>query len=331
MNLSIIDCVNYPNKSFILKVADQGLTPLRIALQGRRITIAPEGNLVQEESHRLGLRILAGGSAIVIIPITLSALAIKWWKREEWQKERIWIPYGNQPDEGAIPKIEGVIEPINQEEFIAQLQRDKDLIQSLDVKLDEPLPLSWREYGKRHGEYNQTLDGYINEHQRAAWPDHRPLFIQRVGIFSETDLRIIAITCDYLSIFHCIPIQLQNNIVKMEELKDKYLLISKERLEQLQRNPQGEEGKIPRHQAWHQHRVDRMAKSFPRDNGQYDGTLVLDVMREVIQPDLGEDPKETKQLIAFTSHDLFTPDLNNFVFGCASNVRSRGSVQSSFW
>ena len=324
MNLSIIDCVNYPNKSFILKLADHGLTPLRIALQGRRITIAPERNLIQDESHRLGIRILAGFMALVIIPITLSALAIKWWKCEEWQKDGIWIPYQNEPDGGAIPKIEEVIEPINEEDFTAHLQRDKSLIQELDVKLGEPLPLSWREYGKRHGECNQTLDGFINDHKGADWPDQRPLYIQRLGTFSETDLKIIAITCDYLNIFHCIPIQLQDNILKMEELKEKYLLISKEKLEQFQSNPQGEERKIPRYQAWHQHRVDRIANSFPRDNGQYDGALILDVMHEVLQPALGENPKKAKQLIAFTSHDLFTPDLNNFVFGCASLMTGVG-------
>jgi predicted Zn-dependent protease len=321
-NYTIIDELNYSNKAFLLQIADHTLTFARIAFNGRSITFDSQGEVVKGKTYHIGIRILGGIVALIILPVTLSALAIKWWKREEWQKDHA-LKQNKMPvkeeDPGKILEIEQKdIVPKKEEEFIEYLQHEFSLVKDLDVKLPEPLPHSWREFGKQIEESNQTLDRYVTDrqsdkHADHTWPDHRPLYIQLIGVFSELDLKIIKMTCDYLHVFHHIPIHLQQTIMTMEQVKEQYLQTAKAMIE---KQPQSQE-ELRRHEGktiMHKYLCNRMKGSFPRENGQYGGDLAVRIIEETLKPE----QNGNSQLIAFTSDDLFTPQLKNFVFGCAS-------------
>lgn len=76
-DFSIIDYVDNGVQTSFFHCTEKALTPLRVALGGRVVTFSPEGDAVIEKPHHVGVRILAALGALLILPVTLTALAIK--------------------------------------------------------------------------------------------------------------------------------------------------------------------------------------------------------------------------------------------------------------
>lgn len=288
--IGCIDTVELANKSLVLRWADISLSPLRIALNGKSYSEA--GCQTEKKVYSLVLRIFAAIAALVLSPVLLMALAVKWCTKHEWQ-----IPLRNQVADPL--EIDRLLQdphpacPLSRSEFKESLKKELDKVRHLDVKLGPPAEGSWRKFGKRYGEYNQRFSNYHSNHQK-VWPDKEPLAVQRLGDFDECDLKIIAITADFLRVFHQKPVSLREEILTMDELKARDSL------------------------HWQNPRKKELAERFPRKNGQYDAEQAVDLIQRNLQGKRGGD------IIAFTSEDLFTPMLSNFVFGVASLTQGAG-------
>lgn len=322
---SIFDSFNYPNKSVSLQIADDILTPLRIACNRRCIELDKDTTEkevdTEKKTHHVGLRIIAALTVIVTFPLTLIALAVKWLKKEELQTVALQNLEHNESESPILiesPKEEGERKNISEKkaEFAELIQKELACVHDLDKKLPEPEEGSWRAYGEQIDEFNQTLSDYISMRgEWCIWPDRDPLYIQQLGAFSEVDLRIISITSDYLKIFHNLPIKFCKTVLTMEQLKDKYLEILREKIHEPRLTDKEKKRGIMR-EKYYEKIQKQMNDSFPRTNGQYDAELALDCMKFALTSKMKEESKENVDIIAFTNEDLFTPQLTNFVFGC---------------
>lgn len=81
--MHIADQIIYPDQPKILSFLDFALTPLRVAFQGRTYDCSIKKMSVTTAVHHMALRIIAGLIALLILPLTVSALAIKWSCMEE--------------------------------------------------------------------------------------------------------------------------------------------------------------------------------------------------------------------------------------------------------
>ena len=206
-NLTYIDRFDYSDKSFILRVADTCLTPLRIALNGNHFNSQKE-HVLDSNIYILAIRVFAGLAALIIFPLTLISLAVKWLNRKEWQNKDV------EPQPQAAEPDENIEDP---------LKNELTCVHHLDKKLEPPQPGSWRAYGKKQlGEENQTFEKFLQIHN-AEEPDNKPLVIQRIGSFDECELKIINITADFLRVFHQIPIIVADVDMTMAQLKDRKL------------------------------------------------------------------------------------------------------------
>jgi len=114
-------------------------------------------------------------------------------------------------------------------------------------------------------------------------PDHKPLYIQLIGNFSEKDLQIVHLTMDFLKAFHRIDVHLVNRVITMNELKDSsHVAIAEKR-----RN-------------WGRKHVT-----------QYLANHALDALNIIKKNNIPED----SHYIAFTSEFLYSTGCENFVFG----------------
>jgi hypothetical protein len=77
MKFSILDNINFPNKPCVLQITDKLLSPLRISLQGRTVTLSEGQKVIENKTYHMGIRILAGLGALLVLPLTLAALVIK--------------------------------------------------------------------------------------------------------------------------------------------------------------------------------------------------------------------------------------------------------------
>jgi archaemetzincin len=302
---SILDSITYPDKSFILRLADDCLAPVRVMLNGCSIEKGTKEDTVEKKAHAVGMRILAGLALIFTLPAVLMAFAVKWWKKEEWQQVTDPTLEQVETDGEEIEDnvSEGVI-PEDQEEFTQLLEQELACVHHLDVKLPDPSPGSWRMYGKSH-EYNQTYEWYINGR---ALSDPRPLNIQLLGTFSATDLKIIGIAADYLRVFHNLEVEICPNILTMDQLLEKHHQAWEDFQ---QKNKEEDEDVKACRQAMEQRMQKDMEKYFPKANGQYDANIALNLMCSVFPSNI------EAQTIAFTSADLFTQEMRGFVFGLA--------------
>lgn len=315
-NYSFVDSINYPNKSFMLRMADFGLLPLRVACNRKDINLQAESGDTGLKTYHVGVRVIAALAVIATLPVTFIALAIKWWKKEEWQS--MAAHHSKSIDAGIKEKQvrKDVVLPDQPEKFAEFIQKEFALVQDLHSKLPPPMSGSWRASGHGQGEANQTLANYIDQQSGNVWPDHRPLYIQKMGMFSDIDLKIIAITSDYLQVFHNIPIKFCQTILTMEQLKNDYLeIVDKNR--QKVCPTQEEQEKAEAVKRWDEFIKFRFEGSFPRANGQYNASFAIEMMRRVLQPQLNNDSEKKARIIAFTNEDLYTPELSNFVFGVA--------------
>lgn len=220
--------------------------------------------------------------------------------------------------------------PLSQEEFNARLKKELACAHHLDVKLGPPEKGSWRKFGEGYGETNQTCEHYFTD-DKTDWPDRRPLVIQRIGSFGECDLKIINITVDFLKVFHQIPVHITDHVMTMDELKEMELQQLQSRWNAAKEREAKE--KEPGRQQWLYDEVNfkknNIKGRFPRQNGQYDGDYALNYMSEHLLPQLQESFDEKCRVIAFTSEDLYTQEMANFVFGLASLYRGVGIWSNS--
>lgn len=76
--MHITDRVLYPDQPKFISFTDFLLTPARVAFQGRTYDCSNKKICVAAPVHHIALRIIAGLAAILLLPLTLAALAIKW-------------------------------------------------------------------------------------------------------------------------------------------------------------------------------------------------------------------------------------------------------------
>lgn len=420
INHSVLDN-SYSGQSTVLRLADKALTPLAIST-GHRTS-------ADGKTYNLAIRILAGLAAVLIAPITLIALAVKWYKMppvEANKKEtvveappvkevdptptptpaplprqpQIELPPSTeplpkpesqpkpeslpkpQPEPEPLPKPELQPEPLPKPEPLAkpepqpepkpepqkvevsvqktlaeatqQILAELENIQKLDVKLGAPRFGSWRAHGAQNGEINQKIDLFtatISDMGMVSIPDQRTLHIQRIGDFSDMDLRIIDITCDFLKVIHGVSAKIHDKTITMEQLAEKYL-------KALRKNHESEHSKIyenlgddsdlaelqskidglelRQRQEIDDHLADlqgKFPKQFPK---QFEADKALDFMKLALQPALATDEDDSPQLIGFTSEDLYTQEMQ-FVYGSAdcsgvgiwSNARFGNPKESS--
>lgn len=336
-NYSFFDSINHQNKSYFLQIADQCLLPVRVACNRQSIDLQ-KSDQTKFKTYHIGLRILAALAAVCVLPMTLMALAIKWWKKEEWQriaakdfksKNTVIQNGGIKEKDGAEFKFKKVVAvPGEQGKCAEFIKNELALIQDLEPKLAPPMPGSWRKYGEKHGESNVTLEDYVQEQSNRDWPDHRPLHIQKIGQFSDIDLKIIAITCDYLQIFHNLPIKISQNILTMDQLRNDHLKMLEKKQQKICETTEEQE-KLNVSISRDKFTQLRLVGAFPRENGQYNGSVVLDLMKRVLGSQFKSDSEKKAQIMAFTSEDLYTETLSNFVFGCASLVDDVGIWSNS--
>ena len=322
-SLSYIDRYDFPEKSYALKFADVCLTPLRISLGGEHFG-SDQVNRSEAKVHSLAVRIFAGMTALVLFPLMLGALAVKWIKCDEWQNIDIDLA-DEDPEENSIPQDElsqeeetqpspSLTADLTKDEFHQTLKEDLSRVHHLDVKFGSPEKGTWRKHGEKCGEYNQTLDAYL-KNRTAEWPDRRPLVIQLIGSFDKIDRKIIAITIDFLKQFHQIHIRLEKDVKTMDELKADYLQAVQENRKQ--RDDEFQE-------MIQEFAHDKAENSFPRPDGQYESDFALNILGETLLPEIEAAAGQKCNLIAFTSADLFGSDMQNFVFGSASLYQGVG-------
>lgn len=289
MNASILTA-DTSDRSLLIWLADQALTPFAIS-QGQRLT--SEG-----KTHQVGVRILAGLVALLLFPATLFGLTVKWLQRGILKK-------GDQKGESSPPPPSNPFDPaLSSEEVASRIKRELEVIQPLDTLLGEPSRGSWRAYGKNNGEANQTYDSFAQFEQQ-----QQPLNVQRIGDFSQADLKIIAITCDFLSIIHGVSIRLQDKTISMDQLKEIYLSHVDNWYSRFADSSEDKERYLD---GKRRECKDRFPSTIRR---QYDASLALSgllSLKETFKTNEDSNP----QIIAFTNVDLYADDLN-FVFGQA--------------
>lgn len=334
---SILDN-SYSDHSKVLWLADKALTPLAISTGHR--------TLVDGKTYNIAIRIFAGLAAVLIAPITLLALAVKWFKMPRVnsdKNERVvdtLPPGGNAPTPLPSQKLEDEQEqektdtplsssnsdevevpvPATKEEAADRIIGEMEKIREFDVKFGDPVKGSWRAYGARNGETNQTFDLYVSSHliKHQSLPDQQPLHVQPIGSFSEVDLKIIDITCDYLKVMHGIPIQVQETTITMEQLQERYFEKCAEDHQRVMGKFEDEEWMIEKNKKYVQEIRDSFKGHFPREkNKQYDAGKVLNCLYGGLKPALKTDEDKDPRVIALTNEDLYTQDMQNFVFGLA--------------
>ncbi len=75
--MKLSECYIYPKKPLVNKVVDTILAPLHFALNGRKITFNPGGDVIEQKSHNTMARFLAGFAALVLFPLTIPAALTK--------------------------------------------------------------------------------------------------------------------------------------------------------------------------------------------------------------------------------------------------------------
>lgn len=301
--IGYLDVAHRADKSHLLRMADLSLSPLRIAYTGK--------------THAIAIRIFAAIAAVVLLPLMLIGLAIKWWKREEWQLPSFLFIKPQEIDE----LYQGSSCNLSQEEFNEFLKKELARAHHLDAKLGPATPGSWRKFGESHGEYNQTCHDYFRDN-KTIWPDKQPLVIQRLGTFDRFDSKIVDITADFLRVFHQKPVQIREDTLTIDEIKKLDDLHWKSKIGKAEDSANEKKAAfLTRSKSSIQKQLE---ESFPRKNGQYDGVEALNLMERNLKPSIEKSLNEECDLIAFTSEDLYTPQLRNFVFGCASLMRRVG-------
>jgi archaemetzincin len=186
-------------------------------------------------------------------------------------------------------------------ELIQSIQREIAKSQNLDIKLGDPQSGSWRAAKDEDDESNQTFDEYL-EHSSSNQEPY--LYIQKIGQFNQTAEKIISIVSDYLQIFHNVQVEICEQTISMEELKEK-------RKKQMAEHYKEEPDNL-------KECLSRMEAEFPRRSAnkiQYKADRVLLLIDEFVRPTLKQ---PEWPVIAFTNEDLYSPPCNNFVFGLGS-------------
>lgn len=324
IQFSYLDPINIPNPSYSLQIAEVCLKPLRIVFNRGQ---------TEKKIYPLAIRIFAGISLLVFFPFALGGLALKWWKQKEWQKVAMKPMADKGPfkqeqkvDLTLFSQQKAVMRPIEEidplrpdpnvdpsrsnQQFNEKIKKELAKVHHLDLKLGPPENGFWRKYSERMGEYNQTCDDYF-EYCDCWGIENGPLVIQRLGTFSQCDLKIIEITADFLKVFHQVPIHYGEKDLTMKKLAGMYLQDWKPF------DPKTKEGK-ELIQTWQTLESNRIADSFPRKNGQYDGEFALDMLQAVLKPEYRKKIDDNCRVIALTNEDLYTPAFANFIFGLAS-------------
>ncbi len=282
-------------RNALIKVCDITLTPCGVALKKSQT----QKNSCERIVH-LFKRIICGVIAITIFPITLAALTVKWIltpsqtdQIKQKRKNKIEKPLRDQANEKPIEN--------EKQAFSEQLDRDMRLSQQKDLKLGEPRKGTWRDYGKRLGEKYQTFAEF-SKHEE---PNER-LEVFKIGQFTETDYKILAITVDYLNHFHHVETHLHDKDLTFEEMKEKY----KEYYEQYLQ-------KDPTENLDHYNYKMNQLKNFSRVEGnlQYNADVLIDMMNKDLRPKVDHDGRH-HPVLAFTNEDLYHDDMN-FIFGRA--------------
>lgn len=272
------------------------LTPCRIAIKG----VKTQNNSLSEKIKNVSIKIICGSFVIITFPITLTALTIKWIltpaQANSKQKKQ-----DNQP-----AKINEEQAPLEPNSFEERLNRDMLLSQQTDLKLNAPKDGSWRK-SYNHIEYYQTLTRFLEDYRDRP---SEALDLFKIGEFTETDLKILSITRDYLHHFHQVETNDHDEPLKFDEMKAKY----KESWDQfLAKEPENEQK-----QQVHNYYISELDRSsrvkFGHD--QYNADLILSMMDKNLRPEVDTEDHHPP-IIAFTNEDLYARDMN-FVFGLGS-------------
>lgn len=302
-NLSIIDHFEYSNKSWVLQVSDHILTPLRVVCGGRKITFSHGNKIIHERVYHSALRILAGIATLAICPLILLALSVKFVKgnQEKYFESEKSIQFD------AILKAPQKELSKDRKEFTNSLKQELAKAKHLDTKLGPPAKGSWRAaFGEQ--EPQQLIDDYTEGYLNYTdWPDQRAIDVQRLGTFDEINLRIISITCDYLRVFHNLPVKINDNIMPMQELKEKILSDLNNHLEIAKANAQMPLVK------YYKGQIEHANTCCPRKNGQYETNFLLNGIQKILNITQGK----PRQILGLTNEDLYSQQLSNFVFGTA--------------
>lgn len=298
MNPAILNGRN-SDQPFLPWLADRALTPFAICTGQHKTS--------DGKTHQIGIRIIAGLVALILFPITLLGLTVKWLKRDAEENQ--------QNEERSPPPASTPFDPeLTQDEVADSVRSEFAAIQPLDPSLGKPSRGSWRAFGETHGEVNQTYEMFIED----RLDDQQAVHVQRVGTFSQEDLKIIAITSDFLKAIHGVPVKLHEETLNMGSLKESYLSNHERGLIELSYDEEEVNDWMVREKA-------KFEVCFPRaKGGQYDASLVLDCMRFGLKPAFKTVEDQSPQIICLTSEDLYTQEMQNFVFGLAYLGKSLG-------
>lgn len=283
----------------ILNACDFFLTPCKIAFKDcsqskNKDLLYKIGEIVK--------RIFFGAMAIVILPLTLSAAVVKWIlspSKSNKQEQPKPTPEPLKPTIQEIKPADQLPKRIRKfQNFNEELKSDLKVSLEADIKLGKPHEDDWRAQNISKGEELQTLDDLQKTLKNYEISYTKSLEVYKWGRFSETDNKILAITCDYLTQVHQVKVNLNEAEVSLTEARRKYEEHCKE--------------------TKNEGRLSDLQENFPRQwNGkdQYYAGLIIDMIDfEYRSKNPVKGPR--KHHVAFTDEDIFSDGVN-YTFGVA--------------
>lgn len=287
MNLHILDQVSYAGKSQGAKALDILLTPARVALGGRKITLRRVDSApVISKTCGLGLRLIAGIGAAVFLPAMLLGLGLKFLLTyqsgaKQLARHTATNAGGSAPEDGD----ETEIFPLT--EVQQSLKGEITAVQKFESKLPKrPEPGSWRAFGvKKLGEKDESFDKFAcSATTQTDDPENPPIVVLQVlGTLGAVDRQILELAAKWLAVLHQIEVKIADNDLTFEKLQE--LGFS---------NPKSRKSAYGT-----QYRTDDLLNTL-----------------NAFQPHYKKCGKKV-YVIGFINHDLYASGGNNFVYGIA--------------
>lgn len=89
---------------------------------------------------------------------------------------------------------------------VDRLKAAIDAVKGLHTPMGEPLPGDWLTTYKEKG---QTFDEYLHDNPTLPGGKRRILYVQPLGQFTRTQLKVVALTAKYMELFFNLPVRLE--------------------------------------------------------------------------------------------------------------------------
>ena len=306
VRVNILDQIYHRGQGKAETALNVVLKPLSVALGGR--TIVLEEGRAEPKIHKvnhIGLRFLACIGSLVLFPIMLTGLGLKFFliyksqtellKNHEKSCRQDEEVQGSEEEDITSIEILDSKEEIKLTSVQQQLKDEIDAVKKFDTKLPaKPEPGTWRSYGKNElGESDQSFEQFVKPTWRVPddLEDPPVVVIQLIGNLTETDQNILKIASEWLSVFHQIEVKFEEKALSVEELQ---------KLSAFKQEPDTKEGAY---------------------GNQYKADHLIDRLRGAQYKKHYDKHGEKAYIIGFTDHDLYAFQI---LFGQAAETSPHG-------